>query len=238
MKTMKKFVLAGIAMASVLALTACQPAVLDEVAKPKKPKPAEDTTVFAAAGAPLVQPGPDSTKEVVDYARTKYYPSRSDVFALLASERSFDKSQMAERIFGEGGGFKNYFELPNLDETEPKPEVPRPVPAWRLAGIVFSDGVVALMQVGNTYMDLYPGKEFRVGQDTWVCVSISEEHAVVRRMGANGEIIQEAIIELTGSLSQGGGGTGGGTGGGGNNSRGGLGLGTGSSGGGSEGARE
>ncbi|MFM9872077.1 MAG: hypothetical protein ACKVQS_01275 [Fimbriimonadaceae bacterium] len=134
---------------------------------------------------------------VLDIANKRsWYSRRSDAFALLASERRFDQEQSLERIISESGGYSSEFELP---DPPPDTEVPQsfPTPAWRLAGIVVSEGaVIALLDQGTKVETIVPGQ--LVDGTEWRCVSIDAEKAVFRRDPRR--IPSEVIVPLQGSL--------------------------------------
>jgi hypothetical protein len=134
---------------------------------------------------------------VLDMANNRsWYSRRSDAFALLASERKFDQSQTLERLLSESGGFSNEFELP---DDAPETEIPQtfPAPAWRLAGIVVSEGaVIALLDQGTRTDTIVPGQ--MVEGTEWRCVSIDAEKAVFRRDPRR--LPSEVVVPLQGSL--------------------------------------
>jgi len=168
--------------------------------------------LVAAAGMPVSLPGPETAQLTVDEARSRYFPYRSDVFALLTSERKFEQDQLAERLITEGGGFSLYYEQPD-EESEPPPPTRVPVPLWRLAGVVLSNGVVALAEIrttqGSQYVDLRPGTIITVGDVQWQVVSIDEERAVVKRLGPGPVQYEEIkLTDFAGLGQQSGGGSG------------------------------
>ncbi len=134
---------------------------------------------------------------VLDMANNRsWYSRRSEAFALLASERKFDQSQTLERIMSESGGWSQEFELP--DEL-PETAIPQtfPAPAWRLAGIVVSEGaVIALLDQGTRTDTIVPGQ--MVEGTEWRCVSIDAEKAVFRRDPRR--LPSEIVVPLQGGL--------------------------------------
>lgn len=170
----------------------------------------ERPTITADAGIDLTNPETDMP-DIMTVAGGKYFPSRRDPFALLAAEMAFNQAQTAERILSDFGGFSMEFQEP--EEVTVDEPVLQPRPAWRLAGVVISDGVTALLDMGGgQVIEIRPGQ--RVGQTEWVCVSIDAERAVLRRGGNT--LPREIVVNLEGPLSgrpSGGGGGGGGTGG-------------------------
>lgn len=163
---------------------------------------------------------------VWDIAKRRSWGSRqSNAFSLLAAERKFDQEQSLERLLNEGG-FLTEYEVP--DETSAADQAPQtsPTPAWRLAGIVVSEGaVIALLDQGSAVDTVVPG-QFVAGTE-WQCVAIDLEKAVFRRDPRR--IPSQIVVPLQGTLpgqfgSGGGGGAGAGGGddeGGGGNRRGG-----------------
>ncbi|MBX3097027.1 MAG: hypothetical protein KF812_09210 [Fimbriimonadaceae bacterium] len=202
------------AVAISLGVAGCSPLTFEEPRAPRNPGPAENPELVAAAGVAVPLPGPETALETIEEGKLRYFPYRSDVFALLSSERAFDRSQLAERLISEGG-FAMYYEPP-AEEAEPPPPTRAPVPQWRLAGVLLSNGVVALAEIptqtGTRYFDLRPGTIITVGETQWQVVSISEERAIVKRLGPGPEQYEE--IRLTegfgrlGGGNQGGGGSG------------------------------
>ncbi|ARU41819.1 hypothetical protein CCB80_11980 [Armatimonadetes bacterium Uphvl-Ar1] len=166
---------------------------------------------------------------VFDIAQRKNWSSRrSDAFSLLAAERRFDQEQMLERLLNESGGFSQEFEFP--DESGQADTRPQqfPTPAWRLAGIVVSEGaVIALLDQGGSVDTIVPGQP--VSGTEWRCVSIDTEKAVFRRDSNRvpSEIVVPLQAGLPGQLGGGNAPTGGPAGGrsGGNDPRGGGGRG-------------
>lgn len=134
---------------------------------------------------------------VLDIANKRsWYSRNSSAFALLANERKFDQSQSLERLLSESGGFSSEFELP--DEL-PETAVPQtfPAPAWRLAGIVVSEGaVIALLDQGTRTDTIVPGQ--MVEGTEWRCVSIDAEKAVFRRDPRR--LPSEIVVPLQGGL--------------------------------------
>lgn len=138
------------------------------------------------------------TKDMPDVrmiAQRRNWDRRSDNFALLASESSFERSQALERVLNEAGGFSMEFTPPE-DPVDDGPRV-LPTPRWRLAGIVVSEGaVIALLDTGTKVDTIVPGQA--VEGTNWVCVSIDEEKAIFRRPG--NELPNEIAIPLQGTL--------------------------------------
>lgn len=214
MKRNQPFAILAVGIGLVMA--GCAPIPMDEARIPRTPQDPEKPAIIAGAGLPVNNPGPETAAKVKEDSMAKYYPNRSDVFALLASERTFDRDQMVERLLSEGGGFGQYFELPE-EESEAPPPARVPVPQWRLAGILLAqNGVVALAEIntaqGPTFVDLRPGSTFQLGNDTWQVIRFTETEVTVQRVGSD----QVEVISLGDGFNRGGGG---GAGQGGNNGR-------------------
>ncbi|MCW5937828.1 MAG: hypothetical protein KIT11_11045 [Fimbriimonadaceae bacterium] len=193
-------------------VSGCGPALNEEDFQPAAVAPirAENPKFAAEAGIGAdvdVSPGSNP----FELAKGRYFSSRPDSFALLTAERTFDRSQRAERFLDESGGFVLYYSPPQEVELEPSVLIDPP-PAWRLAGVVISDGVIGLLDMGNRTVDVRPGQ--RVPDTEWTVVSIDTERAVLRRSG--NKLPREFIAPLQGPLAPGGGGGGGGTRGGNN----------------------
>jgi hypothetical protein len=141
--------------------------------------PAAGTPGYAyktRTGTPVTIGDPSLIQNLV---ASRNYGRRNDPFALLSSEQSFDRSQLAERILGEMGGFSTY--------VDPEPEVeveirPEPQPYRRLAGVLVGETVSAIliMEDGTAHL-IKPG--MRIPNSPWRVVSIDEEKAVLRRAG-------------------------------------------------------
>lgn len=166
-------------------------------------------TPSAQAGVTLENPsaGMETVQQIAD---NRYWRSRHDPFGLTYSESMFDQQQRLESVLDDLGGFGTYFEVPEESEdTGPRME---PVPAWRLAGVVISEGaVLALLDKSPGVEVIRPGS--RIEGTDWVCVSIDADSATFRRDG--NVLPKEIVVPLGAPLLPGGGsgGTGGGTGG-------------------------
>lgn len=135
---------------------------------------------------------------VFEIAQRKNWTSRrSDAFSLLAAERRFDQEQMLERLLSESGGFSQEFEFPDESgESDDRP-VRFPTPAWRLAGIVVSEGaVIALLDQGGAVDTIVPGQP--VSGTEWRCVAIDTEKAVFRR--DSNRLPNEIVVPLQGAI--------------------------------------
>ncbi|MBS1723520.1 MAG: hypothetical protein JSS66_11265 [Armatimonadetes bacterium] len=165
----------------------------------KDPKFAAEAGLNATVDAtPPFQP--------MQLAKSKYFGSRGDAFALLPAERAFNGSQLAANLVSKGGGFSAMFTEP--EEVVEAAPVTEPLPLWRLAGVVIGDGVSALLDMGTRTIDIRPG--MKIPDTDWTVVSIDSDKAVLKR--AN-KLPHTFTVPLQSKNAGGGGGTGGGTGG-------------------------
>lgn len=193
-------VFAGAAVAAIL-LAGCNTDPQQGPTMPQgqvNPKVKELYQPEAQAGVALSPQ--DAYKEmptVRDIAQGKsWYSRRTDAFALLAAERKFESEQSLERILSDTGGFSNEFEVPDPAASEEAPQS-FPTPAWRLAGIVVSEGaVIALLDQGGRVDTVVPGQQ--VEGTEWRCISIDTEKAVFRRDPRR--IPSEIVVPLQGGL--------------------------------------
>lgn len=132
-------------------------------------------------------------------AKTKPFGWRADAFALLPSEKAFDRQQSTLRLVGEGGGFVTMFTTP--EDVEEVPVALEPLPNWRLAGVVIGDGVAALLDMGGRVIDIRPG--MKIPDTDWTVVSIDSERATLKRN--NGKLPKVFIVPLQGAQEFGGG---------------------------------
>lgn len=148
------------------------------------------------------------TNMVAEIAKSKHFGIRGDAFAMLASERVFDRAQTSARLVSDGGGFSTYFTEP--EEVVDLGPVMEPLPNWRLSGVVIGDGVAALLDMGpGKVIDIHPG--MKIPDTEWTVVSIDSERAVLKRSG--NRLPHTFIVPLQGVGAGGGGGTGGSGGG-------------------------
>lgn len=174
------------AVVSALVLAGCGPeSVLDtQTASAQATPPAAGAPAAAAGyqyqskvGVPLPGRGDPSLIPALVASRT--FSSRSDPFALLPQERSFNASQRAE-LFQQSAGWSTMFEEPV--EVVSQDDTPEPQPYRRLAGILVGDTVSAILIMENGAAHIVkPGT--RIPNSPWRVVSIDEEHAVLRRAG-------------------------------------------------------
>lgn len=199
----KLTLLAGAAVLALFGLGGCDAGPIED-ATTVAPIRAEEPDYGAEAGI-LAQIDQSPGNQPLALAKTRYFASRYDAFALLASERAYDQSQTAARLVNDGGFFGTVFvETPAADDVPP---VLEPLPAWRLAGVMVGNGVVALLDKGNEVVDIRPGQTIEGTE--WVVVSIDTEKAVLERSG------NKLPRRFEVPLQQPGAGAGGGTGGGG-----------------------
>jgi len=147
-----------------------EPAVAAPAAAPSAP---------AAPGAPPAVPAAAASgrPDIFAIAKAMSFGVRSNPFALLGSEVSFDRMQTAARIIDETGGFRSDYEpQPDVQEDAVKEQIE--VPNWRLAGVIVGDAVVALLDTGSRVVEIRPGSP--VPETEWVCIAVDAETAVLR----------------------------------------------------------
>ncbi len=175
----------------------------EEALQPSGVRPirVENPKFAAEAGIDAqVNPEPSATLQAIGKARP--FGSRPNAFAMLPAEVAFDRSQRAERLVADVGGFSLLYEEPLESEVDAAPVI-EPVPAWRLSGVVIRDGVIAILDMGDKTLDIRPGQ--RIPDTEWTVVSIDTERAVLRRSGT--KLPRQITIPLQGTLpGQGGGG--------------------------------
>lgn len=125
-------------------------------------------------------------------ASTANYGHRQDPFALSSSEKAFDQNQLAYRVLNEGGGQSLYYEPP----VEAGPQGEEAQPPRRLAGIVVSDAVLAIIDMGDGQPAkiIHPGSQ--IGE--WTVVAIDETSATLHRGGDVAP--HDVVVHLQGSL--------------------------------------
>ncbi len=123
--------------------------------------------------------------------RGQSFAPRSDPFALMPEERSFEARQSSERYLSTAGGFSFDYEPPTpTDDTV----ILEPQPYRRLAGVIVGESVLGLIDMGDR-----PGLEIirpgqRIPNSEWTVVSIDEDKAVLRRSG--NRLPREIIVRL------------------------------------------
>lgn len=156
---------AGIPLEAPVATAAAAPAA------PATPGAPGTPATTAAAGAGSGRP------DIFAIAKAMSFGARSNPFALLGGEVSFDRMQTAARIIDETGGFRSdYDPQPDVQEDAVKEQVE--VPNWRLAGVIVGDAVVALLDTGSRVVEIRPGSP--VPETEWVCIAVDTETAVLR----------------------------------------------------------
>ncbi|MBS1717119.1 MAG: hypothetical protein JSS72_05245 [Armatimonadetes bacterium] len=135
----------------------------------------------ADAGVPLV-PKMLPTVWVGRVAAFNFVP-RKDPFELLDIEKGFEYRQQAERFVNESGGFHDEIQITENPVVEATTEVVEPQPHRRLAGIVVSDSVYAIIEMGDGKPAelVRPGQ--KIGNTEWTVISIDQEKAVIHRDG-------------------------------------------------------
>jgi len=129
-------------------------------------------------------------------AERKMWNRRADAFSLLAAERTFEQQQQLENLLSQTGGYMTEFEAPDPNAVEVVPQR-FPVPNWRLAGVVVSEGaIIALLDQGTRVDTIVPGQT--VEGTEWRCVSIDTEKAVFRRDSSR--LPDEITVPLQGSI--------------------------------------
>lgn len=209
--TVKTIWLAGAVLSFGALTTGCDVGdKTPEVPHVQQPKVELPTTVAEAGIASFVDQSPE--QQAAALAQKRVFVGRADAFALLPSERAFDRQQTVARLASEGGGFMTVFAAPVEEVTTVA--VTEPLPNWRLSGVVIGDGVAALLDMGSTVVDIRPGQ--KVADTEWTVVSIDAERAVLRR--DNGKLPRYFVVPLSsaneGANAPSGGGGGGNRGGG------------------------
>lgn len=167
--------------AAVLVATGCgggapAPAVASGPAPVVKKEP---FTPDVNAGIPIPQTADVDLATLA--ANRSYGGARSDPFALMSGERSYDAEQTGARILQESGGYALLFTPPTPIVTDdPRPIEPQPY--RRLSGILVGDSVYAIIELeGGRTEIVRPGT--RIPNTEWTVVSIDHERAVLRRDG-------------------------------------------------------
>lgn len=133
------------------------------------------------AGITITAPTDASNKQLIALAQQHGFSASGNPFALTASEKSFDTSQIAVNLVSNNGhmGFMG-------PDSEPAPVVPvlEEQPYRRLSGISIGNAVYAILQIGTDNSNaqiIYPGAQVK-GTD-WTVVSINGDYAVLSRPG-------------------------------------------------------
>lgn len=207
-KVMKK--IPFLALLSLVAVVGCSGPDPDPNAFNPPPRKKLPELPPAAAEAGLkVDP---SDPGLVAMAQTMSFSSRSNPFALLASEVRFDRSQLAASLNSSMGFY------PLMGESQPLPpqRTFRTVtePNRRLAGVMIGETVSALIEMndGSPMQIIRPGSTIKnaTGQDVWIVLSVDEERAVLKRIDPDVRPTH-VVVRLQNDL--GGGSTGAGAGG-------------------------
>ncbi len=187
--------------AVVVGLTGCQQAPATADVAPTGGVKFTDTlstTPPASAGVEMPANPAEGLPDSPTLAKTMSFTSRRDPFSLLSEESRFDRAQASERLAVETGGFGNEFPEPDASYYEPPQLMPKP--AWRLAGVIISEGgVIGLLDMGSEVIQIRPG--MNIPDNPFTVVSIDSQRAVLRR--TDGQIPRETEIELSGPISGG-----------------------------------
>lgn len=134
-----------------------------------------------AAGITVTAPTDATNKQLIALAQQRGFSANGNPFALTASERSYDTSQIAVNLLSNSGhmGYMG-------PESEPAPVVPvlEEQPYRRLSGVSIGNAVYAILQIGTDNSNaqiIYPGAQVK-GTD-WTVVSINGDYAVLSRPG-------------------------------------------------------
>lgn len=152
----------------------------------------------ADAGVALGTNPSQGLPDTVTQAKTMAFTSRNDPFSLTGSELAFDRSQAAERLNSEFGGFGQEYN-DTSDEVVEQPQL-QPKPAWRLSGIIISEGgVIGLLDMGGEVIQIRPG--MTIPNQPYAVVSIDSQRAVLRR--TDGQLPRTIQVDLSGPVGGG-----------------------------------
>lgn len=197
---------------ALLTLAGCQGngEAIQPVSAQLPPKP--DLKISADQGVPVAKGQPVDARSMPE---ARNLVARNDAWALTPEEAAFNSSQMTESFLSRAGGFATEVDLETRD-IQPDPPRVRPVPAWRLSGVIVGQGVMALLDMGTQTIEIRPGTH--IPGTEWYVVAIDSEKATLRRDGI--DIPHEFQVGLAGPIGgvpvQGRGNAQGGTAGGGN----------------------
>ena len=136
------------------------------------------------AGIPVTYAGLDKVASLV----LKPVSVRSDPFALMSVEKSYDTEQYAQSLSASVSFPLMYTPPPVVDVV---PEI-EPQPFRRLAGILVGDSVMALIDMGDGKLELVrPGQEIQ----GWTVASIDEEKAILKRKG--NKLPRQIVVRLS-----------------------------------------
>ena len=189
------FALAAVAVG----LAGCQSGVSEPETTPTGSNKFQDTLAKSRAADAGVEMGANPTEGLPDSvtkAKSMAFTSRNDPFALLLEESRFNNSQAAERLNSEFGGFGQEYDDTPEEDVALQPRL-QPKPAWRLSGIIISEGgVIGLLDMGNDVIQIRPG--MNIPNSPYTVVSIDSQRAVLRRN--DGQIPRDVEIDLSGPI--------------------------------------
>lgn len=205
--------LAGLALA--LSLAGCAEEDMSSGAspplKPDEPFSLDELLADVQAGKPLSAAATEA--DTLNVAKGTTFIGRTDPFGLLRQESAYERSQRAERLMQESGGFLTVWEPGPGPSAIPPTIQMEPQPYRRLSGILIGDSVLAIMELENgTTIIVRPGT--KIPNTDWTVVSLDADKAVLRRPGNLRPTQIVVRLETPMNRGSGGGGTtGGGAGG-------------------------
>ncbi|MGE0002395.1 MAG: hypothetical protein AB7F50_03745 [Fimbriimonadaceae bacterium] len=206
-RTRSAWNLAAVAAAVGALGVGCAPPPPVDATTGVRPIQVDEIKFDAEAGLePTIVTGDDAN--MVKVASRYDFGRRGDPFHMLMAECDFDSDQLAERVVADAGGFVSFYATPDPGAGAEAAEVVEPLPLWRLSGVILTDGVCALLDMGGRTIPIRPG--MKIDGTDWTVVSINADSAVLKRSGKSPS---KFVVPLQGRLSgapAGGGNTGGG----------------------------
>lgn len=175
MKTIKLLAWAS----GVIAVAGCNLGAQDDFDTTARPIPTVEVPPVATDAGVPIPVSTDPEQLVTAIAQRRNFGTRTDPFALLGCERSFDQQQIGARMWADGG-FSLFYEEP--DPALMEPVIVEPEPLWRLSAIMVGEGVSAIL-VMQEPMGVLIRPGLRVEGTDWTVHSIDGERAVLRRTG-------------------------------------------------------
>lgn len=177
---MKKFTIHALALTTLLVAVGCTDPgkFAPQGAEQATPDPITKVPFSPNTVAGKVVPEPPPGGPLwAQLLHERTFSARPDPFALQPKERSYDRQQMTERVFGDIGFTERFEVQPDLVVV---PEV-EAQPYRRLAGVIVGDSILALIDMG----DGQPLQLIHPGQDIggWHVESINSEVAILTRTG-------------------------------------------------------
>lgn len=162
---------------ALLTLAGCQGngEVIQPVSAQVPPKP--ELNLSADRGIPVAKAQPYDARSMPE---AKNLVARNDPFSLTPEEAAFNASQTTESFLAAAGSYGTFVDLEARD-VQPDPPRIEPVPAWRLAGVIVGNGVMALLDTGSQTIEIRPGT--KIPNTEWTVVAIDSEKATLRREG-------------------------------------------------------